>query len=56
MPSKEAACALAARTAQADVDIWPLWICPVRVVAPRHRSDAGFGVPIQAAQAGDIMS
>mmetsp|Transcript_64830 Transcript_64830/g.107783 ORF Transcript_64830/g.107783 Transcript_64830/m.107783 type:complete len:136 (-) Transcript_64830:40-447(-) len=50
MPSKQAACELARRTNMPDVAIWPLWLCPVRVVSPRHPADASFGVPIQAAQ------
>jgi len=61
MPDRAAACALADFTGDASPDaagagegclaIWPLWVCPVRVVAPRHAADAGFGFPVQAPQA-----
>jgi hypothetical protein len=65
MPDRAAACALAAFTGDASPDaagagegclaIWPLWICPVRMVAPRHAADAGFGFPVQQTREGGLM-
>lgn len=55
MPGREQACALARRTDQPDVGVWPLWICPVRMVDDRHRSNAGFGFPVQQTAKGGMM-
>ena len=65
MPDRAAACALAAFTGDASPDaagagegclaIWPLWVCPVRMVAPRHAADAGFGFPVQQTREGGLM-
>jgi delta24-sterol reductase len=47
MPSKAAAVTFVSNTTSvAPVKIWPLWICPVRVVAPPVEGDVGFGFPI----------
>jgi hypothetical protein len=52
MPGPAEACALSDFTGDATADsagpgagcvsIWPLWICPVRMVAKRHDADAGM--------------
>jgi delta24-sterol reductase len=65
MPGREEACALSVFTGDSTadacgpgcgkIDIWPLWVCPVRMVAPRHPSDAGFGFPVQKTQANGLM-
>ena len=65
MPGRVEACSLVEFTGNASpdaagpgkgkVDIWPLWICPVRMVAPRHPSDAGFGFPVQKTKAGGLF-
>jgi hypothetical protein len=53
MPSASAAATLIERhTAAPEVDIWPLWLCPVRAVEPRHAADAGFGFPVGAGSSG----
>jgi hypothetical protein len=56
LPSAAAAADFVERvTSGARVAVWPLWLCPVRMVAPRHAADAGFGFPVQApAAAGDL--
>lgn len=65
MPGREEACALSLFTGDSSsdacgpscgkIDIWPLWVCPVRMVAPRHASDAGFGFPVQQTKANNLM-
>jgi delta24-sterol reductase len=55
MPGKAEACALAEYTAGNGLGIWPLWICPVRMVGPRHPANAGFGFPVQATPPGGLM-
>lgn len=55
MPGKAEACALAEFTAGNDIGIWPLWICPVRQMAERHATDAGFGFPVTAQGEGGLM-
>lgn len=54
MPSAGTATDLAAHTAAAPVGIWPLWLCPVRMMEARHPANAGFGFPVQATAAGDV--
>ncbi len=55
MPDGEAASALAYYTGQPSLDIWPLWLCPVRMTGPRHPSNGGFGFPVQQTTPGGLM-
>ena len=49
------AVALSEFTAGNSIGIWPLWICPVRMVGPRHRSNHGLGFPVQATPSRGLM-
>lgn len=55
MPSGKAACELVKYTAQESMGIWPLWLCPVRMVDDRHPCNPGFGFPVQETRKGGIM-
>jgi delta24-sterol reductase len=54
MPGKVQAAALVELTSAPHVDIWPLWLCPVRMVQDRAPTNSGFGFPVQATKQGDL--
>lgn len=55
MPGKKEASTLVNFMTEHDVDIWPLWLCPVRTVEEKHAANAGFGFPVQATKKDQMM-
>lgn len=58
MPGPKEATKLSEYTADADeaqIGIWPLWVCPVRMVTPRHKYNAGFGFPVQKTKHNELF-
>lgn len=55
MPDGGAASELVKYTGHPSMGIWPLWLCPVRMVDVRHPCSPGFGFPVQQTPKGGIM-
>ena len=54
MPSVKEACQLV-EFSHKNTSIWPIWICPVRVMHPIHHTNACFGFPWRSSAVGSLM-
>lgn len=53
VPTKEASLSLVQFNVE-NLQIWPLWICPIRLIENYHAEEIGFGMPL-GRKAGDLL-